>query len=114
MKREGDISIVQAIEQEIKQYGRYKLLKDGGSEHEYDEIGCDAHSAKFCRKYRIYCSKYQVLKGFFDVLIDFDYRIGRGRLVIKDSIAGPFCNVIPHIGDYMYKLQRYFSNNQRR
>jgi len=114
MKREGSIATVLAIEKGIKQYGKYELLRDGGSEHEYDEIGCSEKSAKFSRKYRVFCPRFQVLKGFIDILLVFDSRTNEGRLVIKNELAGLFCKVVPHTEEYLWSLKRYFNGNGRK
>lgn len=114
MKREGDITIPEAIEELLKKHSNCRLLRDGGKAHEYDGLGVCGDSEKFSRKYRLYCSRYDVLRGHIDILLEFDYRIGRGRLVIRDDVASPLCGLIPNIGDYLYKLQRYFSNNDSR
>jgi len=114
VKREGDIATVRAIEKSIKQYGKYKLLKDGGAEHEYDGIGYAGKSAKFSRRYRIYCSTFHVLRGFIDILLIFDCRVNEGRVVIKNELAGLFCKIVPHTGEHMWRLKRYFSCNNRR
>jgi len=109
MKREGNIATVEAIERSIKQYKKYELLRNGGSEHKYDAMGFNGKSDKFSRKYRVFCSRYQVLKGFIDILLVFDYRTDEGRIVIKNELAPLFCKVIPHTGKHLWSLKRYFS-----
>jgi len=109
MKREGNLATVQAIEKQIKQYGKYKMLRNGGEQQDYVDMGYSGRSNKFSRKYRIFCPKFLVLKGFIDILLVFDYRVNEGRIVIKNELAGLFCKAVPNTGEHLWKLQRYFS-----
>ena len=50
MKREGDIRILEVIEQRIVANGHHKLLRSSGNDGEYHSIGEDSQSALFIRR----------------------------------------------------------------
>jgi hypothetical protein len=106
VKREGDIRIIEVIEDRITNNSHHNLLHDSGSEGDYNTMGEDGKSALFFRKYQVKCSKYYIVRGYFDIVLRFDYRRGAGRVVISGDAVPALCQISPDMKSLLYSLAR--------
>lgn len=106
MNRQGDIAILEIIEKRIVANGKHKLVRGTGNEGAYAGMGISEKSALSYKRYRVRCSKYFVLRGFFDIVLRFDYRTQIGRLSIKNrDLAGLF-QVSRDMENLVYSIPR--------
>lgn len=107
MKCEGDIKVVEKIESLIKKAPECRLIKDGASSS-HSMLGDDTKSAVFCRAYEVYFGAF-----LFNVRLEYDYRVGRGRVDIYEHNMEKLYEVIPGLEKRLYLLTRIRKSNQR-
>lgn len=113
MKRQGNIVLVEALEQLIISNGRHTLVRDTGSDGEYRTLGAEDKSAFFSRRYRVRCRKFDLFRGYFDILFKFDQRVKLGKVIIKDEAVPALINLAPGIKGVLYSIPRKLSSVRR-
>lgn len=98
MKYEGDVAVIEELEQLIKKDTWYNEGKDGGKDGSYGMMGGDKQSSTFARKLHVF--HFYDLRTFPVEIYHDTPCAGQGRIVVSEADYPRLCHVLSETVDY--------------